>query len=285
MKSQNLTVLGTGLGLALFLSACEYHTQTTSGSQYLARYAGGEAAPVAGASTAGTGSDSSVATPTEVTDADILAAANVEPTLMFPARIGLARIDQGQLSPIPAEEAAVWQEMSERLGPALGQFLLISPMIAALASPVAGSNACRSHFDCLRETVQTIRLGAARQHLDVVLIYESFGKSQERSNPLAITKLALIGFFFPTEDVEAEGMAQAVLVDVRNGYHYGTATAAAEKPAYTITTSGNVGAAHAEVQGRARLAAVGALTVEVEKMAVDLRRDLEARYLPKLYQP
>ncbi len=37
MKSQNLTVLGAGLGLALFLSACEYHTQTTSGSQYLAR--------------------------------------------------------------------------------------------------------------------------------------------------------------------------------------------------------------------------------------------------------
>ncbi len=284
MKSQNLTVLGTGLGLALFLSACEYHTQTTSGSQYLARYAGGEAAPVAGASTACTGSDSSVATPTEVTDADILAAANVEPTLMFPARIGLARIDQGQLSPIPAEEAAVWQEMSERLGPAWGQFLPISPMIAALASPVAGSNACRSHFDCLRETVQTIRLGAARQHLDVVLIYESFGKSQERSNPLAITKLALIGFFFPTEDVEAEGMAQAVLVDVRNGYHYGTATAVSDKPAYTISSVGNTDNAHAETQAEVRLAAVAALTKEVEKMAVDLRRDLEARNLPKLYQ-
>ena len=75
----------------------------------------------------------------------------------------------------------------------------------------------------MRETVWTIRLGAARQHLDVVLIYESFGKSQDRSNPLAITKLALIGYFLPTENIEAEGLAQAVLVDVRNGYHYGSA--------------------------------------------------------------
>ncbi|MCG8594991.1 MAG: hypothetical protein MI785_11610 [Kiloniellales bacterium] len=283
MRSRSLTVLGTGLGLALILSSCAYHTQTTSGSQYLARYAGKEKAPAAAASS-GAASGTAVAAPAAIADSEILAAADVEPTLTFPARIGIARIDHGQLSPLPAEEAAAWREMSERLGPAWGQFLPVSPLIAALAGPLAGETACRSHFDCLRETVRTIRLGAARQHLDVVLIYESFGKSQDRSNPLAITKLALIGFFFPTEDVEAEGLAQAVLVDVRNGYHYGTATAAAEKPAHTITTSGNVGAAHAEVQGRARLAAVGALTREVEKMAVELRRDLEARNLPKLYQ-
>ncbi len=285
MKSRTLTVLGVGLGLVLILSSCEsYHTQTTSGSLYLAKY-GDTATATAGPATAGTGSGTAVARPAGIADADVLAAANVEPTLTFPARIGIARIDQGQLSAMPAEEVAAWREMSERLGPAWGQFVPVSPLIAALASPVAGAEACQSHFDCVWETVRTIRLGAARQHLDVVLIYESFGRSQDSSNPLAITKLALIGFFFPTEDVEAEGMAQAVLVDVRNGYHYGTATAAAEKPAYTITTSGNVGAAHAEVQGRARLAAVGALTVEVEKMAVDLRRDLEARYQPKLYQP
>ena len=279
MKSRTLTVLGAGLGLALLLSSCAYHTQTTSGSQYLARYAGQGGAPAAG-----TASGTAGAMPAGIADADVLAAANVEPTLSFPARIGIARIDQGQLSPVPAEEAAAWREMAERLGPAWGQFVPVSPLIAALASPVAGENACRSQFDCVLEAVRTIRLGAARQHLDVVLIYESFGKSQDSSNPLAITKLALIGFFFPTEDVEAEGLAQAVLVDVRNGYHYGTATAAAEKPAYKITTSGNLGAAHAEVQGEARLAAVTALTKEVEKMAVDLRRDLEARNLPKLYQ-
>ena len=103
-------------------------------------------------------------------------------------------------------------------------------------------------------------------------------------NAVRFTKLALIGFFFPTEDVEAEGMAQAVLVDVRNGYHYGTATAVSDKPAYTISSVGNTDNAHAETQAEVRLAAVAALTKEVEKMAVDLRRDLEARNLPKLYQ-
>ncbi len=290
MKSRTLTVLGAGLGLGLILSSCAYDTQSTSGSQYLAKYTG---SPNPGTGPA-TGS------PTPATDAEILAAADVEPTLTFPARIGVARIDYGQLSAMPPAEAAAWKEMSERLGPAWGQFVPVSPLVAALASPARGESACRDQrsglydvvsgptiasFDCVRETVQTIRLGAARQHLDVVLIYESFGKSQETSNPLAITKLALIGFFFPTEDVEAEGLAQAILIDVRNGYHYGTATAVAEKPAYTISTSGNTRSAHAEVQGEARFAAVAALTKEVEKMAVDLRRDLEARNAPKLYQP
>ena len=264
MRSRRLTAPGASLGLALLLASCSYHTQTTSGSQYLESYSASAIGPAA-------------EEPVAITDADILAAAKVEPTLTFPARIGLARIDEGQLSAIPEAEAAAWRKTGERLGPAYGQFVPVSPLIAALASPVRGDQVCRSHFDCVRETVQTIRLGAARQHLDAVLIYESFGESQDSSNPLAITKLALIGFFFPTEDVEAQGLAQAVLVDVRNGYHYGTATAAAEKPAYTIATSGNVGTAHAEMQGRARLAAVEALTGEVEKMAVDLRLDLEKK--------
>lgn len=279
MRSRRLTLPGASLGLALLLASCGYHTQTTSGSQYLESY---------GVAAYG----SAVEAPAPVTDAEIAAAANVEPALTFPARIGLARIDQGQLSAIPEAEATAWRRTAERLGPAYGQFVPISPLIAALASPAKTESACKAQvgylrgvpleattpsFDCVRETVQTIRLGAARQHLDAVLIYESFGRSQDSSNPLAITKLALIGFFFPTEDVEAEGLAQAVLVDVRNGYHYGTATAAAEKPAYTITTSGNVDTAHAEMQGRARLAAVEALTGEVEKMAVDLRLDLEKK--------
>ena len=274
MRSRSLTVLGAGLGLALALSSCVHSSQTTSGSRYLAKYED------AGSAAAG------------ITEDQIVAAANVAPTLTFPARIGLARIDEGQLSTLPGEEGAVWQELAERLGPNWGQFVPISPLVAALASPASEASACQQQeppyyrhrqrvaavdFDCVRETVQTIRLGAARQHLDAVLIYESFGRSQDRSNPLAITKLALIGYFFPTENVEAEGLAQAVLVDVRNGYHYGSATAAAEDPAHRLSTSGNIDTAHAAVQSEARLAAVSALTTEVEKMAIALRRDLETK--------
>ena len=270
MRSHPVMLLGAGLGLVLALSSCVTTTQTTSGSRYLAKV---EEEPAA-----------------RITDAQIVAAANVEPTLTFPARIGLARMDDGRLTALPAEEGTVWRELSERLGPGWGQFIPISPLAAALASPDAGASVCERQesarfsrqreatvdYDCLRESIQMIRLGAARQHLDAVLIYESFGKSQDSSNPLAITKLALIGYFLPTENVEAEGLAQAILVDVRNGYHYGSATATADGPAHRISTPGNVDTAHAAAQGEVRLAAVEALTVEVEKLAFQLRSELEA---------
>ena len=273
MRSHSVMLIGAGLGLVLALSSCVTNSQTTSGSRYLAKYEEAEGAPA------------------RITDAQIVAAADVEPTLTFPARIGLARIDAGRLTALPAEEGAAWRDLSERLGPTWGQFLPISPLAAALASPDVGASVCERQvstgfsrqretavdYDCVRETIQMIRLGGARQHLDAVLIYESFGKSQDRSNPLAITKLALIGFFLPTENVEAEGLAQAVLVDVRSGYHYGSATATAAEPAHRLSMESNVDTAHAAAQGEVRLAAVEALTGEVEKLALQLRRELENR--------
>jgi hypothetical protein len=123
----------------------------------------------------------------------------------------------------------------------------------------------------LAEVVREVRLGAARQHLDAVLIYETFGRSEETSNPLAVAKLALIGFFLPTEDVEAEGFAQAVLVDVRNGYTYGTASASSERPTYRLSTSGNSYAVQREAQADAQARAVENLTGEVEAMVRELR--------------
>ena len=52
---------------------------------------------------------------------------------------------------------------------------------------------------CLARVIQDIRQGAARQHVDAVLIYEVFGKGETNNNPLAITKLAIIGYWLPTE--------------------------------------------------------------------------------------
>ncbi len=273
MRVPFLTLPGAMLGLVSALAACVHGSQTTSGSRYLAKY------------------DAAGGVPAAITDAQIVAAADVEPTLAFPARIGLARIDLGRLSAVPAEEAKIWQDLAGRLGSSWGQFVPVSPLVAALASAETGTSACRPRspayegrrerkpavdFDCLRETLQTIRLGAARQHLDAVLIYESFGKSQNRSNFLAVTQLAVIGFFLPTENVEAEGLAQAVLVDVRSGYHYGTATAVAKEQAHRLSTPTNIDTAHAAVQDEARLDAVTALAAEVETMAVELRRELDA---------
>ncbi len=178
-----------------------------------------------------------------------------------------------------------WKALAERLGPGYGDFVPVSPLIAALATPSEGfaveRNAVWRYRNSLAETVHQIRLGAARQHLDAVLIYETFGESNERSNPLAITKIALIGFFLPTEGIEAEGTAQAVLVDVRNGYTYGTASAVAEKPVQRITTSGNSTAVGDSAKAEAASRAAVALTSEVEVMLRDLRLALAEQRLPQ----
>ena len=121
----------------------------------------------------------------------------------------------------------------------------------------------------------------ARQHLDAVLLYETYSTSEIKSNPLAITKLALIGFFLPTENVEADGRAQAVLFDVRNGYTYGFASARAEDAGLKLSTSGNEYANARIMQHNAKTTAVANLAVEVETMMRDLRLQLaEKRAVP-----
>ncbi len=259
------------LGLAGLLAACSSYVQTTSGSDYLASYEAVEGTPGPAAVAA---------------NREILAAAAVEPQLRFPARIGLARIGEGGLSPVPPTEAEAWLALAERLGSGYGEFVPVSPLIAALAEPEpaaapADFRPCRWHHHrrSLAQVVREVRLGAARQHLDAVLIYEPFGRSSEAGNILSVTKIALIGFFLPTEDVEAEGFAQAVLVDVRNGYTYGTASAVSEKPTRRLSTSGNNSKVQADARAEAQARAVEKLTGEVETMVRDLRLALAERRL------
>lgn len=275
MHTKRLATLVLAVGLVGLLAACGYQVQTTSGSQYLSAYAPG--APAA-----------------EI-DADIALAADVEPQLHFPARLGLARIEHGALTPVPPADAEAWRALAQRLGSGYGEFVPISPLVAAFAAP---AKLQRESGDCLRDSfvfnhpicartrladlVRQVRMGAARQHVDAVLIYETFASSSGKSNALAITKLALIGFFLPSEDVEAEGLAQAVLLDVRNGYTYGTATATSEQPAYRLTTPGNSREAQQEARVEAQALAVANLAVEVEGMVRELRLALaEQRQAPR----
>ena len=263
MTKYSLPELVLAGGLAGLLAACGHQVQTTSGSQYLSAYSGPPSQPG----------------PAPIADAEIALAADVEPQLRFPARIGLARIGPEGLAPVPAAEAESWVALAERLGGGYGEFVPVSPLIAALATPESDARTatCKAvrcfeiPKDRLTSVVRQVRLGAARQHLDAVLIYETFGRSEESSNPLALTKLAIIGFFLPTESVEAEGTAQAVLVDVRNGYTYGTASAVAEKPATRLTTVADSGGAHISARAEAEARAVAGLAVEVEGMVRELR--------------
>jgi len=263
MKQSGLLGMTAGALAVIALSACQSTVQTTSGSDYLDRYQ-------ADATRAGAGP----------IDPDIRRAANVEPILNFPARIGIARIDNGGLSPIPEIEGRAWLDLAERLGPSWGEFVPVSPLVVALATSETTSapaySRCRGrHAGCAVEVVNAIRLGAARQHLDVVLIYEVNSRGEITSNPLAIANYTIIGLYiFPSRNVEADGTAQALLVDVRNGYTYGAASAVTEDAAFTLSTWANDRDAKLEVEHEAKSAAALELVPQVEAMALKLRQDL-----------
>jgi len=254
--------------LAVLLAGCSYSTQTTSGRDYLAAV---QLPPAQAANDI---------------DAQIRAAADVEPTLRFPARIGLARIGREsvppfgaarfggetarvKLMPPSAEESEAWLKLAKDLGPEFGEFVAVSPLIAALVSnePPTG--------DSLKETMNTIRVTAARQHLDAVLIYEAEGTADNRTNPLAIANLSIIGaFVLPSHNVKAQGIAQAMLVDVRNAYPYGTIQAEANDQTLAVQF-GNDRVAQ-DLSKRVAAAAVENLTHEARDMMRELKVKLAA---------
>lgn len=251
----------------LATAACGSAVQTTSGSQYLQKYEREVQA-------ARQGPPWVAERPVSI-DGRIYHAANVDPVLTFPARIGIARIDDGRLSGVPETEAEAWSKVAERLGPSWGEFLPISPLVVAMAG--SGQN-CNpeyvGHQHCLSKVIQDIRQGAARQHVDAVLIYEVFGKGETSNNPLAITKLAIIGYWLPTESQNADGYAQAVLLDVRNGYTYGYASAVIEDAAEGLSTLGNRQDSLTSAMERAKTRAALELALHVEEMARELRWQL-----------
>ena len=226
---------------AMLLAGCEYNVQNSSGAEYLA------ATPAAAGKL----------------DQRITRAASVEPLLRFPARIGLARIVQGKLTTIPPGEGSLWGNMAES-HKAMGQFIPISPLIAEFTEhQTRWAGADRS------DVVETIRLGAARQHLDAVLIYEVGARARKGSNLLAIGDLTIIGAaILPSRTIKAQGVAQALLIDVRNSYPYGTAQAQADISRLSVAFGSY------ERKEAARLKAiektVGNLIPEVEKMMLQV---------------
>ena len=236
--------------VCVVLAGCGTTTQTTSGRDYLRNYEQ-QAGPKAAKSL----------------DKGIVEAASVEPLLRFPARIGLARLDRNGLAGIPAEEAAAWQEVATNLGPKFGEFVPVSPMIAQMVGGVP------NYWDGTDDKVRRIQLASARQHLDAVIVYESEGTANSEDNPLSLAEWTLIGaFILPSQDVKARGVAQAMMIDVRNSYPYGTATAEAGDSTSTARFSQR--SSERELSETVRIAAVKNLAPEVEKMMRNLRMEL-----------
>ena len=242
---------------ALMLSSCATTTQMTSGSDYLARYQ-----KTATTNTVG-GLNSNLANDLNSQIRDI---ATIEPDLRFPARIGLARIESGQLTSGPINEMQAWGDLAERLGAPYGEFVPVSPFIASMVRP----NTKRDDYNnSTQNVVADIRRASARQHLDYVLAYEVNQNTSDESNGLSLANLTVLGMYIiPSRNVKINSTASAILIDVRNGYPYGTASAiATDKQMRTFIGSGN---ARRKAKDKNYLLAVENLTGEVETMMKDL---------------
>jgi hypothetical protein len=244
----------------LCISACDSTVQTTSGHSYLEKH--------------------NALSPSEEGSFEdqLRKVASIEPTLKFPARIGLARIDGGRLTSVPSNEADSWIALRDKLGKDFGEFVPVSPLVAQMAQESVGTQ--RTYYSS-GSVMNEIRLGAAKQHLDAVLIYEIYTKTDAKSNLLSIADLTIIGgYLLPSKTLEAEGFANAMLIDVLQGYPYGTVSAKVDKEDMLSSRWGwGSDSNRDELNDRIKAKAAANLSQEVEKVFEKLRAELAAKQL------
>ncbi len=266
--------------LSLLIAGCSANAQYSSGKSYLSRYEAVKPAKQRRARIKQNRSfsdqygrqvvvldNSNSPSPVALSlDAAVREAADVEPILQFPANIGIARIANGRLSRIPAAEGEL---LFDALGEAgrYGTFVPVDPATAALAKQSITEG--WQHDG----TMATIRIGAARQHLDAVLVYEVGARGGSWTSGLGFADLTIIGgAILPTRSLEAQAIASATLIDVRNGYRYGSADA--QESAEALTPSWGSDREKEKLRDAVALAAVDALVPEVLTMFELLEREM-----------
>ncbi len=241
----------------ILFSACAHTVQTTSGDSYLGKHKNLNS------------TESKSLTSLNI-EQKVRQIAAVEPTLKFPARIGIARIESGQLSTLPGEEVESWIKLGEKLGVEYGKFIPVNPMIAQMVS----EGEAVSNESSLKNVIAKIRMGAARQHLDVVLIYEIFSKLDQKSNLLSLADITVLGgFILPSHALEIEGYSNAMLVDVINGYPYGTVETSLQKEESYSSTWG-IDNTEKELNKSIKSQVTKKLVGEVEEMLKEVRLQL-----------
>ena len=207
---KNRTIL---IGLLIILSlvsiGCQSHSvQMTSGKKYISDYSEVEVKEANKTST----------------DKEVKLVAEIEPSLRFPARIGLVKIYNGKITNLSPEEVESWTKVKEEMGEKFGDFIPVSSMIAEMVYSSQNRNTKR-HGNPV-EIFRKVRLGAARQHLDYVLVYEVFSSTKTTKLASSVANWTIIGgYLIPSRQIKTTGHANALLLDVRTGYPYGTATA------------------------------------------------------------
>lgn len=253
MKNSTTLIIAILIAVTLLSGCNTYTTQTTSGRDYLPKYP------------AQLGSESA----SEI-DREVRAVANVEPNLRFPSRIGLVKLHNGRISNLSAEEIEGWSAAKERLGVEFGDFIPVSSLIAESVYSTPQTHDRQSHA---RELIRKVRLASARQHLDVTLIYEVFSSSKQTTLSTSVADWTIVGaYFVPSKAIETTGYANALLMDVRTGYPYGTASAnlSADDLASTFDKRDRL----RNLRERNQIETALQLVPEVESMMQDLMKEL-----------
>lgn len=275
-----MRLICTFLTVATLAAGCTPATQTTSGADYLAGYQPVAARPEPAVThrLARSGKDLALVETRRTrptTDDLIRDAAAIEPLLRLPARIGLARIEDGRLTTIPEGEAAAWQELAGRHA-GFGSFAAVDPFLADYTARLILPQDRRAQRRDAMDLLTRIRLGAARQHMDAVLIYEIGARERRVPGFESLRSVGVLGAApLPAEPLEKEGVARALLMDVRNGYPYGIASASVdlaplESPFWS-------GAVEEHDTYRAKAAIARALTAEADQVIAELTKQIAPR--------
>ena len=195
--------------LSIALIGCQSHSvQITSGKEYLSNYADYNAFEMNASNL----------------NEEVRLIADIEPSIKFPSRIGLVKLFNGRITNLSPEEVEAWEDAKSTMGSKFGVFIPVSPLIAEMVyTPRNTSTKSKIKSS---EIFRKIRLGAARQHLDQVLVYEVFSETKTTKLASSVANWTIVGgYFVPSRAIETTGFANALLIDVRNGYPYGTASA------------------------------------------------------------
>ncbi|MFK8067935.1 MAG: hypothetical protein AB8D52_06800 [Gammaproteobacteria bacterium] len=266
---------------SIFISACSTHVQTTSGQSYLEKY--DQTLDDYAKSPKAKNNENTKSSHSRSIDQLVRQTAVVEPTLVFPARIGVARIDHGRLTTIPAIEIEAWEQSRKQLGEEFGEFVPVNPMTANMVASSKTYQDSYGYDKHVRDVISVIRLGAARQHLDAVLIYEVYSRENSNSNYLSIANLTILGaYILPSKAVTTEGYANAMLIDVIQGYPYGTVDAALDKSEMTSTFG--VSQKRRVLSDEIKAEVTIKLVEEVEEMFKDLQLQLLRKRVEKVQE-
>ena len=166
----------------------------------------------------------------QINRADIVEAASRRPTVTFPARVGVVRIQahdyksysnegygRGRFTAITTQELLTDEQME-----AVSKW----PSLAAIV-PIT-----RLTIPLQLDSLDDLRVAGAKIQADILLIYTidtAFRIQGKGYAPLSAISLGII----PDRDAYITATASAILVDVRSGFVYGVAEATAKKTGLT----------------------------------------------------